>query len=166
MKEKVMYAGEIRFLSQDEKQIPIVVLYCKESEGYLLLKYFDLFSLKLKAACLLKNSDTYLKEDYPLYKLDNYKLADMLYKYQLEDKIHTSTYYKIGELIDLSLGFESYLKVIPDISEGLLGIKENLDKIEFQYEKDLKSMTDRLLDDLLKEDYLSVLHTHFDKGEH
>ena len=33
-------------------------------------------------------------------------------------------------------------------------------------EKDLKQISDSLLDDLLKEDYLSVLHTHFYEGEH
>lgn len=163
---KVMYAGEIHCLFQDGIERPIIVLYSKESEGYLLLKYFDLKSMKLKSGCLNTIKDVYSIESYPLYKLDNYKLADMLYQYQILDKTQTSTYQKVCELVKISQDFKGYSGLLDCVEEKLKFFSNHIDKLEYQYEKELKQISDSLLDDLLKEDYLSVLHTHFDKGEH
>jgi hypothetical protein len=163
---KVMYAGEIHCLFQDDGDTPIVVLYSKESEGYILLKYFDLKSMTLKSGCLTVSKGDYSTEPYPLYKLENYKLADMLYHYQILDKVETSAYSKVCDIIKLSKKFKGYSALVDGLEEKLKSFCNHIDSLEYQYEKDLKQISDTLLDDLLKEDYLSILHTHFDIGEH
>ena len=69
-------------------------------------------------------------------------------------------------IIKLSKKFKGYSALVDGLEEKLKSFCNHIDSLEYQYEKDLKQISDTLLDDLLKEDYLSVLHTHFDIGEH
>lgn len=164
MSTKVMYAGEIRYLEYKKEQIPCVILYSKESRGYVVIKYFDLKNMKLCATCLELTSNEYSKESYPLYKFDNFKLADLLYNTQMSDKIQTSSFYKVRNFMVVSPSLlEEYVGIVPNIESSVEDVKIKFEKIENQYENTLKQIANNLMDSLLKEDLLAPLHTHFYK---
>lgn len=175
-KYKPFLAGELLFKPKQKNKSPLVILSCRDIGKWYSVEVFDLEKASVINWCIEKkckqsfyefdiidfsriseNSNSYYS--YPLYRLGDYKISEIFYGFQREDLKLTQKYLenlKFCELVE-KLSSEKYFYLYPNISKSVSDLKKEIEVMQIGYKKDIKSISDKLLDHLLKDNFLNYL---------